>query len=49
MPAQLASGEMVKMVDMEDFNFRVSYQTEQDYHTHTNLARDILSKWTDYA
>ena len=47
MPAQLASGEMVKKVDMEDFNFRVSYQTEQDYHTHTNLARDILSKWTD--
>ena len=32
---------------MDDFNFRVSFQTEQDYHTHTNLAREILSKWDD--
>lgn len=47
MPALNKSGEKIGKVDMEDFNFRVSFQTEQDFHTHTGLARDILSKWDD--
>tara|TARA_B110000091_G_scaffold214503_1_gene268478 strand:- start:41 stop:3670 length:3630 start_codon:yes stop_codon:yes gene_type:complete len=47
MPALNRSGEKINKVDMEDFNFRVSFQTEQDFHTHTGLARDILSKWDD--
>lgn len=46
-PAFAENGEVIKKVDMDDFNFRVSFQTEEDYHTHTNLARDILSKWDD--
>ena len=46
-PAISNNGEIIKKVDMDDFNFRVSFQTEQDYHTHTNLAREILSKWDD--
>lgn len=47
LPAFAKSGEIIKKLDMEDFNFRVSFQTEQDHHTRTNLARDILSNWDD--
>tara|TARA_B100001057_G_scaffold495728_1_gene595420 strand:- start:4818 stop:8315 length:3498 start_codon:yes stop_codon:yes gene_type:complete len=42
-----SNGERIKKVDMEDFNFRASFQTETDYHAHTNLARNIIAKWTD--
>lgn len=47
MQAFTQSGERINKVDMEDFNFRVSFQTEQDFHTHTDLARNILSNWDD--
>ena len=47
MQAFTQSGERINKVDMEDFNFRVSFQTEQDFHTHTDLARNILSTWDD--
>ena len=46
-PALDKDGKTVQKVDMEDYNFRVSFQNEQDFHTHTPLARDILSKWED--
>lgn len=45
--ATTKSGEMIRKVDMTDFNFRVSYQTEQDYHTTDSISRSILSKWED--
>jgi len=35
----------VKKIDFEDFNLRVSYEIEQTYNVHTNLARNIISKW----
>lgn len=35
----------IQKIDFEDFNFRVSYQIEQSYNVHTNLARKIISKW----
>merc|ERR1712196_757493 len=46
-PATTSSGQRIEKLDMEDFNLRVSYQSEQDYHPSTYLARDILSKWED--
>ena len=47
MQAYTASGEKINKVDMEDFNFRVSFQTEQDFHAHHEVARSILSRWDD--
>lgn len=35
------------VIDVHDQNFRVSYQSEQKFHTKSVLARDIISKWTD--
>jgi len=40
-------GENVRPLDMADFNFRVSHQSEQDFNIHTNIARNIISKWSD--
>jgi hypothetical protein len=40
-------GKYIERLDMDDFNFRVSYQTEQDYNVQSNIARNILSKWMD--
>jgi len=40
-------GKLIKMVDMPEFNFRVSYQLEQDYSPHSNLAKTIINKWND--
>ena len=37
----------IQKLDMEDFNFRVSYQEEQDFNIHSNIARNIMSKWLD--
>jgi hypothetical protein len=41
------TGAFIQRVDMDDFNFRVSYQTEQDFHIQTDIARNIISKWQD--
>ena len=41
------NGTFVKRLDMDDFNFRVSFQTEQDYNVQSNIARNIIAKWTD--
>jgi len=37
----------IKKLDMDDFNFRVSYQTEEDFNIQSNIARNIISKWID--
>ena len=37
----------IKKLDMDDFNFRVSYQTEEDFNIQSNIARNIISKWMD--
>jgi len=47
MTALTKSGEFIKILDMDDFNFRVSYQTEQDFTIQSNVSRDIISKWVD--
>jgi hypothetical protein len=41
------AGAFINKLDMDDFNFRVSYQTEQDYNVQSNVARNIISKWED--
>ena len=39
--------KFIQKLDMEDFNFRVSFQEEQDFNIHSKIARDIMSKWVD--
>ena len=41
------NGAFIQKLDMDDFNFRVSYQTEQDYNIQSNVARNIISRWED--
>ena len=40
-------GAFINKLDMDDFNFRVSFQTEQDFSTNSGIARDIITKWMD--
>ena len=47
MTATTKSGEMIYKFDVEDFNFRVSYQTEQDFHIQSQNSRKIIDKWND--
>lgn len=37
----------VKPVDFPDFNFRVSYQMEQDYNVASDIVKNTMSKWYD--
>ena len=37
----------LKMVDFNDLNFRVSYQYEKDFFSHSEVAKRILSNWLD--
>ena len=39
--------EPKSMVDFDDFGFRVSYQTEEDFLPGTDTARKIMEGWTD--
>lgn len=41
------AGERINPLDMEDYNFRVSYQTEVDYNIQSQLSRNIIAKWGD--
>ena len=47
MSAVDSKGAYIRKLDMEDFNFRVSYQTEQDFNVQSGLSRNIISKWVD--
>jgi len=40
-------GSFIDRLDMDDFNFRVSFQTEQDYNVQSDTARNIISNWMD--
>ena len=37
----------LRAVDFTDFNFRVSYQYERDFYSHSDVAKRILSNWLD--
>jgi hypothetical protein len=45
--AMTKGGQPIQRLDMDDFNFRISFQTEQDYNVQSIVARNIISKWTD--
>ena len=37
----------LKPVDFQDFNFRVSYQYEKDFYSHSEVGKKVLSNWLD--
>jgi len=41
------AGKYINPVDFTDFNFRVSYQYEQDFNVRSNLGRDVIQNWND--
>jgi hypothetical protein len=43
--AQSASGEKIRPVDIADYNFRASYQNEEEFQTNHPLARNIIAEW----
>jgi hypothetical protein len=45
--AKTPNETLVKTLDMADFNFRVAHQYEQEFNVNTNIARNIISKWSD--
>jgi mRNA capping enzyme len=45
--ATTQQGEYIQKLDMDDFNFRVSFQIEQDYNTQSDLIRSIINRWAD--
>ena len=47
MTAKTPSGEFVNKVHVPDFNFKVSYQTEQDFHVHDPFCRKTIATWND--
>lgn len=42
-----SEGNPIRPVDFTDFNFRCSYQLEQDFTTDSNIPRNIIQKWAD--
>jgi hypothetical protein len=46
-PPVSTEGTKQRAVDFSDFNFRVSYQMEQDYTPNSNIAKTIIAKWSD--
>jgi hypothetical protein len=45
--AKAKDGSSIQRVNMNDFNFRVSYQLEQEFNTQSQVALKILDKWAD--
>jgi hypothetical protein len=41
------NGKPIFAVDLKDFQIRVSHQLEQDFSVESNIARNIISKWSD--
>ena len=37
----------IRPVDVEQYNFRASFQSEQDFNVHSNLAKNIVQIWND--
>ena len=45
--ATKSSGEYINKVIVQDFNFKVSYQTEQDFMVNAPFCRKTLDTWND--
>jgi len=41
------NGDIIKILDMHDYNFRVSYQTEQDFTVRSERSRQMVNNWAD--
>ena len=41
------TGEIIQRLDMNDYNFRVSYQMEQDFNVQSQVSRSIIDTWTE--
>ena len=39
--------QRVKFVDFDDYNFRVSYQEEEDFTTKSSIAQKIITNWNN--
>ena len=39
--------QIIKTVEFADFNFRVSYQLEQDFTSTSNIGKNIINDWTN--
>jgi len=42
-----SNGTILKPVDMSDFNFRVSYQYEEEFNVNSNVSQKIINNWND--
>lgn len=47
MYANDSKGERLVPVDVEQYNLRASYQTEQDFNMYSNIAKNIIQNWND--
>jgi len=39
--------EVMRPVDIKEFNFRASFQTERDFASHSGRSKDIIKNWND--
>ena len=46
-PPMKEDNTYLRNVDFDDYNFRVSYQLEQDYSPASNIAKNMIYKWAD--
>jgi len=47
MTAVRKDGSFIERLNMDEFNFGVSFQTEQDYNVQSDIARNIVKNWND--
>tara|TARA_B100000900_G_C20600616_1_gene725402 strand:- start:120 stop:3602 length:3483 start_codon:yes stop_codon:yes gene_type:complete len=47
MTALNKNGEPIKPVDIKEFNFRASFQTEQTFVVNSGLSKQIIKNWND--
>lgn len=46
-PPVVSGIKPLRPVDFHDFNFRVSFQMERDFNVRSDIARKIISEWSD--
>jgi hypothetical protein len=41
------NGERLNPIDVEQYNLRVAYQTENDFNIYSNISKNIIRGWTE--
>jgi len=41
------NGERLNPINVEQYNLRVAYQTENDFNIYSNIAKNIIQKWSE--